>query len=716
MFLIVLIYQKYEMGHLFRNIIILLFLFITASAQSPPEASNTYYLSGLEFLKKHNTDEAEDMFKKSIRKFSDAPSMFELAKLYRDKNTISGRDRARELVQKAIWKDPKNIDYRMLQASLAEKFGLSMAFGRYEEITEIDSTCAKAWFNMGKIKEADFNEYHNSVFMEDYSSPLLSYERFAIEDLQEAEGYFKKALRFDPKNQEARLHMAFLYEDANMLDKAIPLLQEMSRIDSMNKDAHLYLGLIYYKTSNIRKSYEEYKKALKLMSYDEEIDFTFNSVKELLEPLLGDEYKKYTKDELKEIIDLYWKVNDPLNLTEYNERLLEHYSRVAYSNLRFTSKTDSTPGWKTDKGEVVMRYGEPVHRIRYRPQLLGGERMSIKVKTDVWDYNGLTFGFTDEYMSGNYRFSVPVPGSRFIPQYPGDSQRLMEYLRKVKYEDYKPKYDGPAFSIPYYIAQFKNVESKKTDIYVSYAMSFPDSIVKNKKFTSSHNYGIFFTDKNYESRFQKKSSVGEMSEKSKIRVPLSDEYYVNTVSVTVSPDSGILAFEVLRSIDNGVASSHNRFKIREFRDGEFSVSDLLLASDAGNLENASIKRKKIGILPNPLNTFTKSQSLYLYYEVYNLIMSKEHKTDFEQRITIVKAEEESGLKKIFHAITGIFGLKGSKEEVSLTSRYQTEEKDPQMYIQLDMSEYEAGDYIIGIVIKDNLSQKESRAETLLHWR
>ncbi|MGE5379231.1 MAG: GWxTD domain-containing protein [Candidatus Aminicenantes bacterium] len=707
------------MGHLFRNIIIVLFLFTAALAQSPPEAENSFYQSGMELLKNHNTGEAEDMFKKSIRKFSDAPSMFELAKLYRDKNTISGRDRARELVQKAIWKDPKNIDYRMLQASLAEKFGPSMAFGIYEEITEIDSSYAKAWFNMGRIKEADFNEYHNSVSMEDYSSPLLSYERFALEDMQEAEGYFRKALHFDPKNQDARLHMAFLYEDANMLDKAIPLLQEMSRIDSTSKDAHLYLGLIYYKTSKIKMSYEEYKKALKLMSYDEEVDFTFNSVKELLEPLLGDEYKKLTKDELKEIIDLYWKVNDPLNLTEYNERLLEHYSRVAYANLRFTSKTDGTPGWKTDKGEVVLRYGEPVRRIRYRPQIVGGERMSVKVKTDVWDYNGLTFGFTDEYMSGNYHFSVPNPYSRYIPQYPGDSQRLMEYLRKVKYEDYKPKYDGPAFTLPYYIAQFKNMDSdksEKTDLCISYAMSFPDSIVKNKKFTSAHSYGIFFTDKNYDPQFQKKNSVGELPEKNKISIPSSEEYYVNTVSVTVSPDSGILAFEVLRGIDNGVSSSHKRFKIKDFLPAEFSMSDLLLAAGAGNLENAPLKRKDIGILPNPTNTFTKSQNLFLYYEVYNLRLTSDHKTDFEQKITIKNAEEESGLKKIFNAITGILGFKGSKEEVSLTSRYQTAEKDPQMYIQLDMSEYEPGDYIVRTVIKDKLSQKEASSETLLHWR
>lgn len=706
------------MGHLIRNILLIwLLASASAAAQSMPAGENSFYLKGLECLKHHDSEGAEHMFKESVKEFSDAPSMFELAKLYRDKNTISGRDRARSLIQKAIWKEPKNIEYRMLQASLMEKFGLKMAFDIYEEITEVDSTCARAWFNMGKIKEADFNEYHNSVFMDNYSDPLLSYEKFAMEDMQEAEGCFRKALRFDPRNQEARLHMAFLYEDAGLPDKAIPLLEEMIKIDSSNKDAHLYLGLVYYKTSKIKKSYAEYKKALRFMSYKEEVDFTFNSVKALLEPLLGDAYKKYSTDELKEIIDLYWRANDPLNLTEYNERLLEHYSRVAYANLRFTTKTDSTPGWKTDRGEVVMRYGEPLSRLRYRPHLNLGERATMKVKTDVWMYNGLTFGFTDEYLSGNYRFSVPEMGGMFLPQYGGDSQRLMDYLRKVKYEDYTPKYDGPAFNMPFYIAQFKST-GEKTDIVISYGLSFPDSIVKDIKFSSSHDYGIFFTDKYYEPVFQKKSSMSNVPEEWKIRRPDGEICYVNAVCLSAWPDSGMIALEVLRKIDNGVASNHKRFKIRHFYPGQFAMSDLLLASKAaaGDAAGAPVKRGDISIIPNPLNAFSDREDLYLYYEVYNLALNKDQKTDFEQKIIIRSAEEESGIKKIFSAVTGFLGFRSSKKEVSLTSRYQTGDKDPKMYIQLDMSEYEAGDYFVETVIKDNLSQKETRAEAILHWR
>jgi GWxTD domain-containing protein len=709
------------MGHLSKNILLCILLaFTRVFSQSPPFPENQLYRGGLEYLKRHDLQMAERSFKESVRKYSDAASMFELAKLYSNENTISGRDRARDLVQRAIWKEPKNIEYRMLQASLAEKFGPSMAFDRYEKITEIDSTCARAWFNMGRIKEADFNEYHNSVFMEDAESPQLSYEKFAKEDMQEAEGYFRKALLYDPKNLDARLHLAFLFEDADLPEKAIPLLWEMCRIDSLNKDAHLYLGLIYYKTSKIKQSYEEYKKALRLMSYDEETDFTFNSVKKLLEPLLGEEYRKYSDGELREIIDLYWKVNDPLNLTEYNERLLEHYSRVAYANLRFTSKTDKTPGWKTDKGEVILRYGDPIRKLRLRPHINAGGRTTVMMKTDVWQYNGLSFGFTDDYMSGNYRFSVPSFGSRYISQYPGDSQWLMEYLRRVKYEDYAPKYDGPAFRLPYYIVQFKDLEKEgSTDIYVTYALDFPDSVVKNRKFTSAHNYGIFLTDRNYETVFGKKSNVAGLPEKSKITIPFDKDYYVNAVSAVASPDSGMLAFEVVRDIDSGVASNHKRFKVREFAPGEFSVSDLLLASglSSGSLEGSVLKRKDISIIPNPLNTFSRAQNLYLYYEVYNLKLNKDQKTDFLQKITVSKVEDESALKKVFNAITGVLGLGGrKKEEVSLTSRYQTSQINAQVYVQLDMSEYEAGEYLVQTIIIDNQTQKESKAETLLHWK
>ena len=138
------------------------------------------------------------------------------------------------------------------------------------------------------------------------------------------------------------------------------------------------------------------------MSKEEREDFTFNSVKSLLLPAYDYIMKEMSDYELKEFIDLYWKVSDPLYITDYNERLLEHYSRVAYANLNFSVPSMNIVGWKSNQGEVILRYGEPLNRMRIRPSL--GDR--VNMKTEVWDYNGFTLGFTDMAQSGNFIFAA----------------------------------------------------------------------------------------------------------------------------------------------------------------------------------------------------------------------------------------------------------------------------------------------------------------------
>ncbi len=118
--------------------------------------------------------------------------------------------------------------------------------------------------------------------------------------------------------------------------KGIPYLKKLIRLYPENKDAHLYLGLLYYRTLQLDSAYYEYKKAIGLMDTQEKEDFTFNSVKVLLEPLLKNKINNISRNSLRQIIYMFWKERDPLNLTSYNERLLEHYTRVAYSNLRFS--------------------------------------------------------------------------------------------------------------------------------------------------------------------------------------------------------------------------------------------------------------------------------------------------------------------------------------------------------------------------------------------
>ena len=42
--------------------------------------------------------------------------------------------------------------------------------------------------------------------------------------------------------------------------------------------------------------------------------------------------------------EMFWKSQDPLYLSDFNERKMEHFGRLAYSNLRFKRFSDDVEG------------------------------------------------------------------------------------------------------------------------------------------------------------------------------------------------------------------------------------------------------------------------------------------------------------------------------------------------------------------------------------
>jgi GWxTD domain-containing protein len=695
-----------------------LFFLVIFSISSFPQKNSlvesTLYKKGIAALDKKDDSSAEQFFIKSIKENSDVPSLFELSKIYIKEKTILGRRKGRELLEKAIWKDPKNINIRLVYADLMEYYSKEIAFKKYRDIIEIDSLCASAWYNMGRIKSMEYYDYNNSVNRVDEGYEL-SLEKYASSLFKDAESYLLNSLKYDSLNSDAYIKLSSLYEDANEPEKGIPLLEKLIRIYPDKTDAHLNLGLLYYKTSKLTESYKEYEAALLLMSISERLDFTYNSVVELLDPVAEELISSLKPKEVRNFIDAFWNASDPLFLTNYNERLLEHYSRVAYSNLRFS--LPGKPGWKTDRGEIVLRYGEPLSRTRFRPRINAGGRTAVQVKTDVWQYKDMTFGFEDTYMSSNFVFSDPFPGSRYIPQYNGDTEAFADYVRRVRFETYNPKYEGPSFSIPYNIVQFKDLnKNNNTDVYLNYALNYNDSLVVNNSINYKYDWGLFFHDDYFNPIYKNKGYVAALPISNTVETD-SFHYAINSAVMSVKPDSGTLAFEIIRNSDKGVSSNHEIFKTKEFSRDSLDMSDILLAEkvDKDSTKTFPLKRKEINILPNPTSVFSKNINLYIYYEIYNLNVDHNGLADFDQRITIQKIYKENGIQKAINSVLGLAGIGKNNEGVTLSSKYQTQGKNSQMYLQLDMNKSQPGDYIILVTISDNISKKEVSKSAIIKW-
>jgi GWxTD domain-containing protein len=96
----------------------------------------------------------------------------------------------------------------------------------------------------------------------------------------------------------------------------------------------------------------------------------------------------------------FWRKRDPSPGTRRNERMEEYYHRVSHANRRYGSLID---GWKTDRGQVVVLFGEPDF-VESHPYNFNVEPY------EIWFYYsiGRRFIFVDRTGLGDYQLLVPI--------------------------------------------------------------------------------------------------------------------------------------------------------------------------------------------------------------------------------------------------------------------------------------------------------------------
>ncbi len=336
-------------------------------------------------------------------------------------------------------------------------------------------------------------------------------------------------------------------------------------------------------------------------------------------------------------------------------------------------------------------------------------------ETEIWKYPDKTFSFVDEFRNDNYVYGIPGQS-----QYWGDTQQFAKDLLVTQLEEYHPKFEGPIFSVPNTAYQLKDINNDNlTDLFISYGIKRPDKIERNTELQYEHTAGIFLFDSCFREIAKNKSKIKYLNNMNKIQIPDSGILFINTEKLAAPAYSGNLVFEIMRDRDKGVSSYHGKFKLRSFNSISLEMGDIVLAStvDRDKKIAGRINRTDYSILPNPTGIFNEDQDLYIYYEVYNLEKDERGLTDFQQIIVVKKKGEEGfSIGKLAGSVLKFIGIKGNEQQIGLTSKYRTKEKDSQIYLQIDMSGYDPGNYILYVKIKDNISGKETEQNSNLIWK
>ncbi len=543
------------------------------------------------------------------------------------------RMRAEHALEEAIDLDPDNPLYMSELGMLRIKQQmrndgeriLGRALNMAREQSSGDSTMlADTYYNLAYAKEVRYERQRDqwitfmsmpsissylpsrqllSQYVESYVEGARPLEEAGLPTLYVMLEYYRTALRYSPTHLEASRRLLLHTFEAGELSEYLAVARRLAEAHDHRPEVHLYLGLGLHQSGREEEAGLAFDRGLELMPEYDRIAFT--SIEPVLRRRPANAYMALNDSARASFEELYWRVSDPLYLTEANERRLEHLSRVAFADLRYSEPSVGLRGWETDRGTIYIRYGAPELEMRFKEKV-------------VWNY------------SGGVSFMFRLQAGYFRSRFPGDYQYAAEQYRIAQPAKYDNIPSIPAlFPIPVQIARFRGVTADHVAVEVHSELPVESLLQGAEMETSELETGLFLLNANGERIVrQVATEVIDYGDASRAN-PLRSWRLMLPASSRL-----VAAVEVRDAVSWLAAASRDTFTSVPFAEDSLAVSDILLAEALRPLAPEPTRRVEYDIVPNPSRTYATNQPITIYYELYGLDRDREGFADFDVSITV----------------------------------------------------------------------------------
>ncbi|MFC1554267.1 tetratricopeptide repeat protein [candidate division KSB1 bacterium] len=739
-----------------------LFIIVILLSVCPPLSAQTaqeHFQQGMTLKEQKKNDEAIEAFKKAVeqdRFYTEA--LYEMGLIYYDKFTPGDLKNAEDAFDNAIDRcddlnipnsSEKVIRYRISYGkTLEEMKKITKAKEQWEKILDhqpenYDALTGMAKYHGERVRQfrirmrdnnqgddlnlSLYNALMSGNIVDDRSyyiktirnnrlmneMPPIRWDQFVELDFDNAVMFNNRILDIFPDNRDAIYRKGLLYFDKVIFkywDETTALtntyvqdpegIVELARIfedlisrHPDDKDGHLFLGLAYHRLKEYEKASEEFEAAKEIM---DELELSVFNIVDFLED--GGFYFNYVQSH-PEISD-YWLKKDPLYLTEYNERELEHYSRIAEANLRFSIPVKRIEGWQTFQGRILIKYGHPKYMkknvtndITSRFEDLSPSFSMDYIENEVWSYDNFSFIFEnslgDKY--GNFTF----------PPHMNEIMREVIEPNFPEYYEYKPK--GMFIDFPYDFTTFRG-EGGKTLVEMSYGI--PVNRIKfsedDNNYTGVCRTGVFLHNSGW-------GSVIEDIQIHNIEVGISeidtssDELITGALNYQIRPGDYFSSVEMQDIYSENVGFSKDTLEIEEYGYGELQISGILLTNDIRVIdETAPIERSNLELTINPRRLFFEEEPIFIYYEIYNLYVEG---TPGISNFTVEYSIQFAGEKNYSFGdrLKSLFGGGPVYKDVSTTFTSTGTGQEELLFLRIDHDLNKSGPYVLTLKITDNIS-------------
>ena len=582
--------------------------------------------------------------------------------------------------------------------------------------------------------------------------------------------YFKQA-SVTPDHNQTMYRLAAGAIRLEQYQRGFALFQQLAGIHDV-KTYPLIQGMLgrleayfYHAQNKHGRAYRAYEKYLTTLATVDPVEAAlYKNLAQVASEEVAGAYQVASEEERQEIWRAHWAARDPDPTTVINERLAEHYRRVMYSRRHFSEGREP---WDR-RGEIYIRFGEPddrqhfllqsgedvifnifptsnqavdaireQNRHRYKMQLstgasdwsedgfmgrAGRETRAVSFPTESWVYVpfGLELFFSDQMNSGKFDYplqtiELPAAGSEFgvnnqlVLQFLNTPRKQAEELIKKVPESFRYDYGGEQLTFVYDMVSFKGANGQ-AEIEVAY------SIPSNQLGNADDAQGIqtWFNGRvalQNETMNHVRASSFAMGP---VARPMTENEAVQLQTAAFSFQAPAGTFRSAMAVRDSVSKRFGIYTapltVTDYSTPELHLSDIKLSSSIvpTDEQTSLFVRNGLYITPHPARMYPQQTPVFIYYELYNLMLDGEGRTAFRTDVEITAKEEQRGFAwRLLTSLGRLITQSEDEQSVFLTFEDAGIKSDEYKYTSIDTSDSPAGTYTLILTITDLHSDQKT---------
>jgi GWxTD domain-containing protein len=549
----------------------------------------------------------------------------------------------------------------------------------------------------GLIFEPDLAMYRRGYTREFLESNARPIENIGATDRTEAEEWYRRGLAAVPTYEPSAIGLLGLLYDQRRYEEMRRVVRPFLDAGAGGANLRLTAGLAAYRLNDAAAADSLFESGLRRVPEEERREMT--SLGRILRRRDSVSYDALSAADRRLTDSSYWEAADPLRETPENEARLEFLARIAVAQLRFSSVDMRQSGWRTDRGLILARYGEPPVIATFAIDNAADAAETAGRITTVWYYprKDRQFVFSGPPAMNYATFAGPMRG--LAEESREDAPFLLDNVTALRAID----------SVSVQLSRFRGATDSTSQLVVAHAVD-PRRLYGSVDLAEGSLSTSVYMGRPLNMRQVRRDTIN-------VSLPASSWLTRTFVQGVPAGPLRVRVESTDANVSSAVARAHMELDIARARRDILELSDVMISERVASTDEPLGGWQRAGIVPRGELTMAQREPFSVYWETYGLRPTPDQrlKAEVSFRVTLVeidRSNKQGALRYLLDAADFVGLTREGNEE--LTVRFTREvpagttDRLP-MVNTIGLGTSPAGLYRLDVIVTDLVSGQSARS-------